>query len=139
MLMNRFLINIFSCATNSESECPTRKRHYDYFAILIASRLKNSLQDACVIYPKAKEGRSELDLHKKSFDGFEMIINIIKHSVPRLGHNALACDPATLVNSLKASSSGSYKSFHSKAQEIEDTVNCLKEDYGPRGLILRYL
>ena len=63
---------------NSESEFPTCKRHYDYFTILIASRLKNGLQDASIISPMAKEVRSELDLHKKSFDGFDMIINIIK-------------------------------------------------------------
>ena len=76
-------------------------------------------------------------MHKKSFDGFEMTINIIQHLVPRLGHNTLAHDPATLVTSLKPSSSGSQKIFHSKAQEIEDMLNFLKGDYVPHKLILR--
>ena len=42
----------------------------------------------------------------------------------------------TLVNGLKASPSGLYKLFHSKAQEIEDTLNFLKEDHGPHKLVL---
>ena len=63
----------FSCKRflvpqNSESECPTCKRNYDYFAIWIASRLKNSLQDAYVFSPKTKEVRSELYLREKSSD-----------------------------------------------------------------------
>ena len=88
---------------------------------------------------KAKEVRSVLDLHNKSSDGLDIILTILQHLVPRLGHNALEHDPATLVIGLKASSRGSCKSFHSKAQEIEDILNCLREDYGPHKLILRYL
>ena len=80
-----------------------------------------------------------LDLHNKSSDGLDIILTILQHFVPRLGHNALERDPATLVLVLKASSRGSYKSFHSKAQEIEDILNCLREDYGPHKLILRQL
>ena len=45
----------------------------------------------------------------------------------------------TLVNSLKELSSGSYELFLSKAQDIEDTLNCLKEDYDPNKLLLRCL
>ena len=115
------------------------KRHYDYSAILIASRLKNGLQNTHAISPKKKEIRSELNSDKKTFEGFGMTIRIIKHLFSHLGHNALACDPATLVTSAKALSSGSYKNFHSKAQEIEDILNCFKEDYGPHKLILRCL
>ena len=107
--------------------------------ILIASVLKNGLQDMHVISPKAKEVRSDLDLHKKSFDGFEITFSIIQYLVPRLGHNTLAHNPVTLVTILKALSSGSCKNFHSKAQEIEDMLNYLKEDYGPRKIILRCL
>ena len=95
------------------------------------------LQDTHVISPKAKEVRSELDLINKLFDEFEMTISIIQHLVHRLGHNALAHDPATLVTILKASSSGSCKNFHSKDQEIEEKINCLKEDHGLPELIVR--
>ena len=113
----------FLMPQNKEPEYETCKLHYDCFSMLIASRLKNGSHDTIIISSKAKEVRSELDLNKKSSDDFEMIPFIIQHLVLFLGNNALSCDPVILVNSLKASLSGSCKLFHSKAQEIEDVLH----------------
>ena len=123
----------------SAAEHHACKCHYDYFTMLMASRLKNGLQDSSIMCNKAKEVRLLLDLHNESSDGLGIILTILQHLVPRLGHHALEHDPATLVLGLKASSRGSCKSFHSKAEEIEDILNCLRDDHGPHKLISRYL
>ena len=67
---------------NQEHEYQTFKRHCEYFAILIASRLKNGSHDTNIISSKAKEVRAELDLNTNASDGFEMILSIIQHLVP---------------------------------------------------------
>ena len=88
---------------------------------------------------KVKKVRLELDFHKKSSDGFEMFLSITQQLVTCLCNNDLSYDPETLVNSLKASSSGSHKIFHSKAQEIEDALHCLKEECRPHKHLLKCL
>ena len=124
---------------NSAPDHTICKCHYDYFVLLLASRLKNGLHDTNIVSTKVKEVRSELDLHKKSFDGFDMVMSILKLLVPRLGSNAMSYDPATLILTLKVSHLGSFKAFHLKAKEAEDILGCLKEDYGPHKLLLRCL
>ena len=65
--------------------------------MFIASRFKNGLNDTSIISSKAKEVRSELDSHKKSFDGCETILSVIHQLVPLLGNTDLSYDPETLV------------------------------------------
>ena len=68
-----------------------------------------------------------------------MILSIIQNLVPHLGYNTFSYDPVTLVNGLKASPSGPCKKNHSKAQEIDDVLNFLKEHYDPHKLLLQCL
>ena len=107
--------------------------------LLLSPRLKNGLHDTNIVPTKAKEVRSELYLHKKSFDGFDMVMSILKLLAPRLGSNTMSYDPATLILTLKVSHLGSFKAFHSKAKEVEDILGCLKEDYAPHKLLWRCL
>ena len=50
----------FLVPQNQEPEYQIWKCHYDYFDTLIASRLKNGLQDTNIISSKAKKVRAEL-------------------------------------------------------------------------------
>ena len=138
-LNESFSYRKFLVPQNSSPDYVICRKHYDYFAILIASRLKNGLADNSIILPKAKEAKAELELFRKSSDGFDMAWSVISHLVPRLGHNSLKYDPATIINTLRTTASGSYKSYHSKAQDIEETLYNLKEDFAPHKLIIRYL
>ena len=107
--------------------------------MLIASTLKNGLHDLTIICSKEKESKSDLEVNKKSLDGFDMMLSVLQYLVPRLRNNSLSYDPTTLINGLKANKSGSYKAFYSKAQETSEILCCLKEDYGPHKLVTRCL
>ena len=62
---------------NCETDHQRFKQHYEYFATLVPSRLKNALDDTNSTSSKAKEVRSKLDLHEKSFESFKMILSVI--------------------------------------------------------------
>ena len=58
---------------------------------------------------------------------------------PRLGSNALACDPNDLIKTIKSKHNGSYESFCTKSKSAEHTFIHLREDLGPHKLLMRHL
>ena len=74
-----------------------------------------------------------------SDSGTEILEIVLKNLVPKFGNNALKHDWHQITSKLRIQNNTSFKKLCAQAEDIRHDLKFLKEDIGPRKLLLRFL